>query len=463
MAPRPRRAAAARAEQARALSSTPAARSPSPPPVVAVAVEPAPAPPPSINSPTIPLGASHRPGYAFHANLFFASTEWLTPLRADVDALLSHFKRAWEVASQAGPAAEMSGEGGEEERFSPMEVFKGVWERKGWGKAHLMGLLEGPVRSKWGESIVRAFVDRIDPDEDPLKQVGALFALYTFWSTQPDSRDKLFIRVDPPTFEHILSLHSLHGTLLDSCPVSPLLAPPPSADLALTLQSLISQQAFLLVPTQTFAYPSLPCVRLQDASEEEVRDVAAVLLGAEEEMENVRAGRLSAVARRAVSDEESDDEDEEGDGEEDEGDGGADDLDDWGTSSLSALLSTYAHAKIAATSSSALTATSANIDPSLLPSVSTLHRPQNQLHLSILAKAERQTREALAKLGPAAGGTASSYVAEGLGGGEEEVGGLLRLLDGAEGGGRGKRRRVGGGGGGLAAFKEIVREMQERR
>lgn len=39
-----------------------------------------------------------------------------------------------------------------------MEVFKGVWERKGWSKVHLMGLLEGPVRDKWGKSVVRAFV-----------------------------------------------------------------------------------------------------------------------------------------------------------------------------------------------------------------------------------------------------------------------------------------------------------------
>ncbi|GAA5824484.1 hypothetical protein JCM11251_000442 [Rhodosporidiobolus azoricus] len=466
MPPRPRRAAAARADAARAASSTPAAQTP-PPAAAPEEPIPIPQPPPplDVDSATIPLEEGYSPGYTFHANLFFASTDWLHPLRADVEALLAHFKRAWEVASaSAGETGD-----GQKESFSPMEVMKGVWDRKGWNKVHLMGLLDGPVRLRWGQSIVRALVERINPDEEPLKQIAALLALYLFWSTQPDSLQKLFIRVDPPTFEHILALYALHRRLLDSSSSHALLFPPPSADLALALHSLVSQNAFFLVPTQSYVHPSLPCVRLEDTAQAETRDVATVLLGAEEEMRRIKRGELSRVARRAISDDEEDEdetEDEEDEEErlaEDEGDGGAPDYEAWGAPVLRASVARCAQTK--------LLSSAAPSGQSLSTAFSTLHAPQNRLHLDVLLEAEKRTREALSKLGTAAGGADLGLIGGTAANddGKQDAGRLLRLLNGRGDGQDGAKRRrlgfdrLGGDGRALAGFEAVVQEMQQER
>lgn len=193
------------------------------------------------DTPSVHLETGHQPGYALHANLFFASEEWINPLRADVEALLSTFQRDWrngggvgEVSSlEDGENGASTSSGGEGNRLSPFETFKRCWNGLGWSKVLLLGCPEGPFRGRWGEGVVRAFVgalrlsfplylssapaegarqdallgavsltslflpaERLRKDEEPLKQVAALFALYTFWATQGKETEKVFLRVD---------------------------------------------------------------------------------------------------------------------------------------------------------------------------------------------------------------------------------------------------------------------------
>ncbi|BGP17078.1 hypothetical protein JCM10213_006892 [Rhodosporidiobolus nylandii] len=427
---------------------------------------PAPAVPPSISTPTIHLEAGHPPGYAVQANLFFASEAWTTPLRKDVDALLAVFARAWEAAAAR---SEGGGEGQQqplERAFSPFEVFRGCWEQLGWAKVHLLGVPEGPLRGRWGDAVLREFVERLKSDEEPLKQVAALFALHTFYATQTETMERLFIKLDVATLQYILSLSTKLGPHLDAAqPTSS--APPPSADVSFVLHSLLASNAFFLVPTPIYTLPPLPCVSLVDTSTADTADIAALLLGVDAETMALKEGNLREVARRAFMTAEEEDEEDEEDLRETEQQREEDPA-SWGAPALRSLVSSYLAAKSASSSAVPISSTfDPTLDPALAPpppSVSSLLHPQNKLQLDVLLKAERATREAVAKLGDAAGGTLTGILAENGGGGKREGAGLLGLVGAEgerEGGNRRKRMRKGEVDeevSGLEEFERVVRE-----
>ncbi|BGP00341.1 hypothetical protein JCM10021v2_004023 [Rhodotorula toruloides] len=219
------------------------------------------------------------PSSNFHTvlRLFFHSDHCVFPLRADIDALLSGFEQRW--ASRMGEK-------------SSMQVMKALWSEMGWKWVLLLGCPEGPLRRGWGQTVVRAFVEHLRPENPPLRQVAALFALYLLTQTQARGAEKLFVEVDPDTLEYINSLPSRLAPALDTPPfASPAAAiPPPSADLAFALSVLLQSSSFHLVPSvSSHAWPFVHVKRNAKLVHEK-RERALLVLGAEEELERITRG-----------------------------------------------------------------------------------------------------------------------------------------------------------------------------
>lgn len=87
---------------------------------------------------------------------------------------------------------------------SPFSVFKSIWIELGWPDVHL-SMLEPALKGIWWDTLTRGFIDRLDPAEAPsVPHLGALYALYTLFYTQPDP--VLHIRLAPLVIEHLFKL-----------------------------------------------------------------------------------------------------------------------------------------------------------------------------------------------------------------------------------------------------------------
>lgn len=91
------------------------------------------------NTTSLALGPSHSAG-ACVRRLFFDSREWVTPLRADVAALLADFEARYDS------------------QHSPIELMKLLWTETGWKWVLLLGCPAGKIRLDWGNSVARAFL-----------------------------------------------------------------------------------------------------------------------------------------------------------------------------------------------------------------------------------------------------------------------------------------------------------------
>lgn len=91
------------------------------------------------NTVSLALGPSHSAG-ACVRRLFFDSREWVTPLRADVAALLAEFEARYDS------------------QHSPIELMKLLWTETGWKWVLLLGCPAGKIRLDWGNSVARAFL-----------------------------------------------------------------------------------------------------------------------------------------------------------------------------------------------------------------------------------------------------------------------------------------------------------------
>ncbi|GAA5958913.1 hypothetical protein JCM21900_005409 [Sporobolomyces salmonicolor] len=422
-----------------------------------------PAPPVDpVPTSTVHVLPSHPTGYCLQASLFFRSDLWIAPLRDDVEALLDGFERRWsaqagqgdhggagEGAASASTSASTSASPttldtpapgpADAELVGPFEVFKRLWIEQGWTKIHLLGIMDGPARVHWGESVLRGFladatggstVEHLVPTQLPLKQVAALFAIYTFCKTQPEGMQKTFVKLDPPTLEYLLTLPDVLSPSLDSPFLASTSSPslPPSADLLHILSTLLfpASPAIHLVPTPLYLHPSpLPCVSVQDVSKRDLAGTAQLLLGAEEELELWQHGRVSELKRLRRDDEEEDeDEDETAGGT--EGEDGWSDARGW-TGQLSPLRRAYTSTKAS--------------------SASLLARPRTTLQQQVMDLAQGMTLRAVSELGGAGG-----VLAEG--GGKR---GLLGLVE----GGRGKRRREGDREGtDPGEYERVLRELR---
>lgn len=109
---------------------------------------------PSVPS-TIKLAPSTLPGECIQRKLYYCSDSWTNLVHHDVDALLRGFS---EVYQEQFVDAVYQGK-----KFkSPFEVFKSKYIELGWSNVHLLGVMDGPMRKDWCESVMKAFLREFD-------------------------------------------------------------------------------------------------------------------------------------------------------------------------------------------------------------------------------------------------------------------------------------------------------------
>jgi len=101
--------------------------------------------------------------------IFYTSSPFVEPFRADIEQLLQTFKVQYTVSP---PPRRV---------FS---LFKELWRSTGWSFLHL-SVLEDLDRDAFTLTVFRLFLERIHEKELPIIRAGALFGLYISFYTQP--------------------------------------------------------------------------------------------------------------------------------------------------------------------------------------------------------------------------------------------------------------------------------------
>ncbi|THH13366.1 hypothetical protein EW146_g6837 [Bondarzewia mesenterica] len=158
---------------------------------------------------------------------FFTSSLFVTPFRADLQRLTHLYVSQYAQSSQ------------------PFALFKQIWAEQGWTWIHLK-VFDDRTREAFLRVACRLFVERLVETEAALHRVVALFALYTFYATQPrDSFPPLYVlhqvAIPIDTYASLLSLPTSLGPLLSS------LAP----YTVHILQKLLTTRAFHILPSST--------------------------------------------------------------------------------------------------------------------------------------------------------------------------------------------------------------------
>ncbi|KWU42426.1 hypothetical protein RHOSPDRAFT_36036 [Rhodotorula sp. JG-1b] len=373
------------------------------------------------NTTSLALGPSHSAG-ACVRRLFFDSREWVTPLRADVAALLADFEARYDS------------------QHSPIELMKLLWTETGWKWVLLLGCPAGKIRLDWGNSVARAFLENLLPDADtpPLQQVAAILALYILRATWCEGMGLFHLRISPGFLEALVKLTQSHAPALDAVTktaetdAADEASPPPSADLAYAMHYLLSTSAFFLVPEETDPVPPrgrwpFAHVKRDRKEERDRRLQAALLLGVETELDQLARGKVRSEVVEEIQTEsrghkrqwnassvQLGDSDDERDGE-------PETRSRWSTESLHRAKEAYVQSKRHGheTETSAQTSTG-DTKPSLLVS------PEYDIQAEILALAKAQTRRAAENLADDMSGLAELARA---GGRDGE--GLLTLFGGA--------------------------------
>ncbi|KAA1471583.1 hypothetical protein DENSPDRAFT_776368 [Dentipellis sp. KUC8613] len=103
---------------------------------------------------------------------FFTSSLFVNPCRADIQRLLERYTN--EYLAQANDIS------------NPFNLFKRIWEDEGWLWMHLK-VFDARTRETFLKIVCRLFVERLDEAEPLPFRTTALFALYTFYLTQPEN------------------------------------------------------------------------------------------------------------------------------------------------------------------------------------------------------------------------------------------------------------------------------------
>ncbi|KZT06002.1 uncharacterized protein LAESUDRAFT_654559 [Laetiporus sulphureus 93-53] len=102
---------------------------------------------------------------------YFTSSLYVGPLREDITDLINLFSQQY---AQAQPP------------IQPFALFKRLWTEQGWCWMHFKAF-DGRVRESFIAVTERLFLERMIEMETPITRVVSLFALYTFYFTQPST------------------------------------------------------------------------------------------------------------------------------------------------------------------------------------------------------------------------------------------------------------------------------------
>ncbi|KAI0271414.1 hypothetical protein BC834DRAFT_859357 [Gloeopeniophorella convolvens] len=178
---------------------------------------------------------------------FFTSSLFVNPFRDDIECLTDLFiEECTDDVEQ------------------PFALFKRIWQEQGWTFMHLK-VFDARTRHTYLTVACRLFVERMAGNVEPLRRLVALFALYTFYFTQPsDTRISLY------SIKHIAIAVDQYNLLL-ALPkaVSSKLAPYASH----VLSALLEAKAFYILPGSGFG-PYNPRVLPREVYVEEEDEAA---------------------------------------------------------------------------------------------------------------------------------------------------------------------------------------------
>ncbi|TFK30805.1 hypothetical protein FA15DRAFT_32833 [Coprinopsis marcescibilis] len=134
-----------------------------------------------------------RPDPVLHPS-YFTSSLYTESLRNDIKLLTSTFRTRF-LQDTAKPA---------------FPLFKDIWSSHGWKWIHLR-VLNDKSRERSQHVTCRLLIENIVQSEDALTQAAALFALYSFYNTQPnDTTPSLWqLSYIPITTDDLIHIYSL--------------------------------------------------------------------------------------------------------------------------------------------------------------------------------------------------------------------------------------------------------------
>ncbi|KAJ7092565.1 hypothetical protein C8R44DRAFT_719207 [Mycena epipterygia] len=98
---------------------------------------------------------------------YFTSSVYVTALREDITTLVHNFHEQYQ-----------------QDNTKPFALFKSLWNTQGWKWMHFKAF-DSRTRDTFLNVTVRLFLERMVKTEAPFTRTVALFALYTFFNTQP--------------------------------------------------------------------------------------------------------------------------------------------------------------------------------------------------------------------------------------------------------------------------------------
>ncbi|KAJ6515469.1 hypothetical protein C8R45DRAFT_956629 [Mycena sanguinolenta] len=158
---------------------------------------------------------------------YFTSSVYVGALRDDITTLVHNFHEQYK-----------------QDNTKPFTLFKTLWNAQGWKWIHFK-VFDSRTRETFLNVTVRLFLERMVKTEAPFTRTVALFALYTFFNTQPSGSAPPLRGLShiPIPIDHYTSLIAMPNTL-----TTPYLVPlQPFA--SFVVSSLVNQKAFQLLPS----------------------------------------------------------------------------------------------------------------------------------------------------------------------------------------------------------------------
>ncbi|KAJ7492775.1 hypothetical protein FB451DRAFT_1219532 [Mycena latifolia] len=157
---------------------------------------------------------------------YFTSSVYIKALREDITTLVHNFHERYK-----------------EDNTKPFALFKSLWTAQGWKWMHFK-VFDSRTRETFLNVTVRLFLERMVKTEAPFTRTVALFALYTFFNTQPTGSAPTLRSLShiPIPIDHYTSLIGLPGMLTTAylAPLQPFAS--------YVVSALVNAQVFHLLP-----------------------------------------------------------------------------------------------------------------------------------------------------------------------------------------------------------------------
>ncbi|KAJ7706349.1 hypothetical protein B0H17DRAFT_1036850 [Mycena rosella] len=158
---------------------------------------------------------------------YFTSSVYIKALREDITTLVHNFHEQYK-----------------EDSTKPFALFKSLWNAQGWKWMHFK-VFDSRARDTFLSVTFRLFLERMVKTEAPFTRTVALFALYTFFNTQPTGSAPTLRGLShiPIPIDHYTTLIGLPG-MLSSAYLAPL-----QPYVSYVVSALVNAQAFYLLPS----------------------------------------------------------------------------------------------------------------------------------------------------------------------------------------------------------------------